>query len=182
MDYEIRPPRPDEALGWEKLRVVSWRKAYTGTFTAEMFAKQEAQIEDRAAQFAQWLESTGGTGEDIQPQLGQRRRALVAVKAPCPLEGNLPPASPQDGSLLGLAFSSQMPYEVQKLEMLYLLPSAFGTGVAQSLMQAVLDQGPAELEVLTDNARAIRFYEKEGFRIGQTDEFAGRKTYIMTRP
>ena len=38
-----------------------------------------------------------------------------------------------------------------------------------------------KLEVLTTNARAIRFYEKEGFAIASTDEFAGRKTYIMKR-
>ena len=86
------------------------------------------------------------------------------------------------GKLLGLAFASQMPYEVQKLEMLYLLPEAFGTGVAQALLGEVLNPGPAELEVLSTNARAIRFYEKEGFIIGRSDEFAGRKTYIMTRP
>lgn len=86
------------------------------------------------------------------------------------------------GKLLGLAFASQMPYEVQKLEMLYLLPEAFGTGVAQALLGEVLNPGPAELEVLSTNARAIRFYEKEGFTIARSDEFAGRKTYIMTRP
>ena len=64
---------------------------------------------------------------------------------------------------------------------LYLLPEAFGTGVAQALLGEVLNPGPAELEVLSTNARAIRFYEKEGFTIARSDEFAGRKTYIMTR-
>ena len=106
----------------------------------------------------------------IQQQLGQHRRALVAVEKDAA------------GKLLGLAFASQMPYEVQKLEMLYLLPEAFGTGVAQALLGEVLNPGPAELEVLSTNARAIRFYEKEGFTIARSDEFAGRKTYIMTRP
>ena len=162
MNFEIRPPVPAEARAWEELRMTSWRHVYAGTFTPEMFAKQEEQLDTRATGFAEWLDSTGGTGEDIQQQLGQHRRAL--------------------GKLLGLAFASQMPYEVQKLEMLYLLPEAFGTGVAQALLGEVLNPGPAELEVLSTNARAIRFYEKEGFIIARSDEFAGRKTYIMTRP
>ncbi|MDY6051939.1 MAG: GNAT family N-acetyltransferase [Rothia sp. (in: high G+C Gram-positive bacteria)] len=173
MNFEIRPPTPAEARAWEELRMASWRHAYAGTFTPQMFAAQEQQLEARATGFADWLESTGGTGEDVQQQLGQRRRALVAVEAG---EKDAP------GKLLGLAFASQMPYEVQKLEMLYLLPEAFGTGAAQALMGQVLDLGPAELEVLSTNARAIRFYEKEGFAITRKDEFAGRKTYIMTRP
>ena len=168
MNFEIRPPVPAEARAWEELRMTSWRHVYAGTFTPEMFAKQEEQLDTRATGFAEWLDSTGGTGEDIQQQLGQHRRALVAVEKDAA------------GKLLGLA--SQMPYEVQKLEMLYLLPEAFGTGVAQALLGEVLNPGPAELEVLSTNARAIRFYEKEGFTIARSDEFAGRKTYIMTRP
>lgn len=42
MDFEVRAPREDEALGWEKLRIVSWRKAYAHDFTADTFAQQEA--------------------------------------------------------------------------------------------------------------------------------------------
>lgn len=201
MNYEIRPPLPEEALEWEKLRMVSWREAYAGTFTPEMFAKQDAQLQARATGFAEWIDGTGGTGEDVQPRLGQRRRALVAARpalalpalaeSPAALEedsallaagGTALAAPPETSPLLGLAFASQMPYDVQKLEMLYLHPEAFGTGVAQALLGRILDAGPAELEVLTTNARAIRFYEKEGFTIASTDEFAGRKTYIMTRP
>lgn len=181
MNFEVRPPLPAEARAWEQLRITSWREAYAGDFTPEVFETQENQLEARADGFAQWLESTGGTGEDVQTQLGQHRRALVAVRSAETLEGQ--EGSPSDvGSLLGLAFATRMPYEVQKLEMLYLHPQAFGTGVAHALLNRVLDPGPAELEVLATNARAIRFYEKEGFVQVRTDKFAGRKTYIMARP
>lgn len=177
MDFEVRAPREDEALAWEKLRIVSWRKAYAHDFTADTFAQQEAQVPVRAAAFAEWLASTANTGQDVQNQLGQRRKALVAVRS----DGGNSLDMPEVGPLLGLAFATCMPYETQKLEMLYLLPEAFGTGVAHALMGNILADGPAELEVLTTNARAIRFYEKEGFAIASTDEFAGRKTYIMKR-
>lgn len=177
MDFEVRAPREDEALSWEKLRIVSWRKAYAHDFTADTFAQQEAEVPVRAAVFAEWIASTANTGQDVQDQLGQRRKALVAART----DGGTSLDMPEVGSLLGLAFATCMPYETQKLEILYLLPEAFGTGVAQTLMEAVLADGPAELEVLTTNARAIRFYDKEGFAIASTDEFAGRKTYIMKR-
>lgn len=181
MNFEIRPPLPAEARAWEQLRITSWQEAYAGDFTPEVFEQQRSQLEARADGFAQWLESTGGTGEDVQTQLGQRRRALVAVRLTEAVEGE--PARPVDvENLLGLAFATRMPHEVQKLEMLYLLPQAFGTGVAHTLLNRVLDPGPAELEVLATNARAIRFYEKEGFAQVRTDKFAGRKTYIMARP
>lgn len=177
MDFEVRAPREDEALAWEKLRIVSWRKAYAHDFTADTFAQQEAQVPVRASAFAEWLASTANTGQDVQNQLGQHRKALVAVRT----DGGVSQGMPEVGSLLGLAYATCMPYETQKLEMLYLLPEAFGTGVAHVLMGNILADGPAELEVLTTNDRAIRFYEKEGFAIASTDEFAGRKTYIMKR-
>lgn len=181
MNFEIRPPLPAEARDWEQLRITSWQEAYAGDFAPEVFEKQENQLEARAEGFAQWLESTGGTGEDVQAQLGQRRRALVAVHPVVESAEGGQGYSADVGGLLGLAFATRMPYEMQKLEMLYLLPKAFGTGVAHALLNRVLDPGPAELEVLSTNARAIRFYEKEGFVQVRTDKFAGRKTYIMAR-
>lgn len=178
MKYEVRPPLVGEATAWERLRLTSWRVAYATDFSDDVFAQQEEQLERRAAGFADWLAGTGGSGEDVQPQLGQKRRALVAVRTDAAPDAT----DPLLGSLLGLAFVSQMPHDLQKLEMLYLVPEAFGTGIAQDLMNQALDPGPAELEVLTTNARAIRFYEKEGFTVSHKDEFAGRKTYIMRRP
>ena len=51
---------------------------------------------------------------------------------------------------------------------LYVLPAYWGTGVAQALMDAALHELGAyqaiRLWVLRDNPRAIRFYEKCGFR------------------
>ncbi len=187
MDYEIRPPRPEEAPAWEKLRLVSWREAYSETFNPHMFKVQEEQLSARAQGFADWLASTGGIAQDVQAQLGQKRRALVAARTDG--ESSMLTGQRADGRqassdispLLGIAFASQMPTEPQRLEMLYLLPQAFGTGIAQALMNQILEPGPAEVEVLTANARAIRFYEKEGFSISRAEEFAGRKSYIMTR-
>jgi GNAT superfamily N-acetyltransferase len=48
---------------------------------------------------------------------------------------------------------------------LYVLASHYGTGAAQALMAAV--ESPRVVWLLEDNARARRFYEKMGFRVGE---------------
>ena len=57
---------------------------------------------------------------------------------------------------------------------LYVLPEYHGTGVAQALMQTGLEQladyPTVCLWVLKENARAIRFYQKCGFRLDGTEE------------
>ena len=58
--------------------------------------------------------------------------------------------------------------DVGEIFALYVLSAYYGTGVGQQLMEAGLEQlkGYPQvcLWVLKDNARAIRFYEKCGFR------------------
>jgi RimJ/RimL family protein N-acetyltransferase len=51
---------------------------------------------------------------------------------------------------------------------MYIRPSARGTGLAKAMVEAALDHARGQVEqvlisVITDNARARRFYEKMGF-------------------
>ena len=61
---------------------------------------------------------------------------------------------------------------------LYVSREYYGTGVAQRLMQAGLEQlrdyGTVCLWVLKENKRAIRFYEKCGFHPDGTEDFHPR--------
>ena len=56
-----------------------------------------------------------------------------------------------------------------ELRALYVVPGARGTGIAQALMAATLEamrgegHGESSLWVGTDNVRARRFYEREGW-------------------
>lgn len=50
-----------------------------------------------------------------------------------------------------------------ELTMLYLLEEAKGTGVAPALLKMAIGDSPAYLWVLDGNARAIAFFEEEGF-------------------
>ncbi|HEX4057903.1 MAG TPA: GNAT family N-acetyltransferase [Galbitalea sp.] len=47
---------------------------------------------------------------------------------------------------------------------IYLLASEHGAGVGRSLLQNVIGEAPAQLWVAAGNARAIAFYERNGFR------------------
>jgi putative acetyltransferase len=52
------------------------------------------------------------------------------------------------------------------LDQLVVAPEAWGSTVASALMQAAKEISPHGINLLvnSDNARAIRFYEREGFR------------------
>jgi GNAT superfamily N-acetyltransferase len=70
----------------------------------------------------------------------------------------------RDGEIVGMATASGT-----ELRHLYVAPAAWGTGIARALMQAALDwiaardADEAFLWVAEANARARRFYEREGW-------------------
>ena len=75
----------------------------------------------------------------------------------------------KDGErVVGFAGYGEAAPDAGELFALYVLKAYRGTGVAQSLMQAALEQLSSYpkigLWVLKENPRAIRFYEKCGFR------------------
>ena len=73
----------------------------------------------------------------------------------------------KDGEIVGLVHGSQSD-GLQNLEALYVDKSEHGKGLAQDLMGLVDewfdDTLPVKLGVASYNDRAIRFYEKYGFR------------------
>jgi GNAT superfamily N-acetyltransferase len=91
-----------------------------------------------------------------------------------------------DGELVGFAelAPKKLPYETSEpaleLRRFYLRKTAHGTGVAQRLMEWVLEEacrrGAKELvlSVFVDNHRARRFYERYGFEVvGKYDFMVG---------
>ena len=73
-----------------------------------------------------------------------------------------------DGAIAGFANAGHpeesVPARPLALRTLYVLRTHHGTGIGQALLEAVLGVEPAQLWVAEANPRAIRFYERNGFR------------------
>jgi putative acetyltransferase len=87
----------------------------------------------------------------------------------------------QDGSLIG--FVTVDP-NTRYLDQIVVAPEAWGSEVAAGLLAEAKRLSPAglELAVNADNARAIRFYEKQGFAVSGEDvnPRSGAPIYKMT--
>ena len=86
-------------------------------------------------------------------------------------------AAELDGEIVGVTVYARSDAETGELRALYVVPEAWGTGAAQELMNAALaamqsgGQRLAILWVAEENARARRFYEREGWEpTGETRE------------
>jgi putative acetyltransferase len=68
------------------------------------------------------------------------------------------------------------------LDQIVVAPEAWGSGAAEALIEQARRMSPhgLDLQVNQDNARAIRFYEKQGFLItGEDRNASGRLTFWM---
>jgi len=134
---EIRPARRDELRATEEVRVASWRTAYRGIVPDDVLDALSVSSEKVA-----WLEERYDAGD-----IG----SLVAVA---------------EGRVVGMAFHGPCRDEdrwgERELYALYVLPSHWGSGAGQGLLDGC--RPVTSLWVLADNARARRFYERNGFR------------------
>jgi putative acetyltransferase len=87
----------------------------------------------------------------------------------------------QDGALIG--FVTVDPRSLY-LDQMVVAPEAWGSGVAEALIAEAKRTSPRglDLHVNTDNARAMRFYEKHGLKVAGQDvnPISGRPVYKMT--
>jgi ribosomal protein S18 acetylase RimI-like enzyme len=87
-------------------------------------------------------------------------------------------AENEDRKLVGFALSAPPTGNTEglredvarQLYNLYVLQAFHGDGTGQALLDAVLGDEPAVLWVATQNPRAIRFYERNGFDFDGTTE------------
>lgn len=87
----------------------------------------------------------------------------------------------------GFALISPTP-DGDELSYLFVEPEAFGTGLAHTLHAAALAAAPGPLRawVLAGNARALAFYTRRGWQLGDPDaqpHWAGRQRFrLLERP
>jgi len=152
----IRAATPDDAPRIAQVDVTSWQGAYAGLLPDDYLAELDPQVRAQ-----RWLSA-------LSP--GARSTVLVAE---------------QGGTTLGFASFGPSSDEdadpgTHELYAMYLVPGAWGRGVARELMRTVLLQVPASatmtLWVLDGNERAQHFYRRHGFHpdgVERIDEFGG---------
>ena len=136
----VRPARPEDARRIGEILVDTWRATYVGVMPQDVL--DSLSVERRTADAEQWI---------AHPDT----RAFVAE---------------EDGELLGVVNvgpSWSTPGDGE-LYAIYVLPEAHGTGAGPALMEAGVAAlagrwSAAILWVATDNPRARRFYEREGW-------------------
>ncbi|MGC2240955.1 MAG: GNAT family N-acetyltransferase [Acidimicrobiia bacterium] len=138
----IRKPRPDDAADLARVHVVSWQEAYRGLLSQSFLDSIDVTAR------TEWWERTISTGE-----------SSISV-------GEV------DGVVEGFCLSgvSHDP-GWGEIYAIYTTPAMWGTGLGRALLTAgeasMVDRGfqGALLWVLDGNARASRFYERQGWSL-----------------
>jgi GNAT superfamily N-acetyltransferase len=175
----IRPASTADAEAVALVRRDSWRAAYAGIVRAEIIERvtePRDAVRERAMFAAMpWrrmlvAEAPAGTAELGRPAVGGDP-ALAPVTAVVGY-ASYGPERDVDGTpgpFPGGQDSAEA--SVAELYALYVAPEWWSTGTGRALMDRVLAEVRAEgyprivLWVLTENARARRFYERCGFRL-----------------
>ena len=138
--FTLREPTPEDAAEIAAVHVRAWQETYAGLVPERFFG--DGALKARQTLWTRLL------GEPAT-----RKKVRVA-------EAN--------GSVIGFAGTGQptedAPARERALHMIYVLRQHHGTGAGQALLDAVLCALPAQLWVAEANPRAIRFYERNGFR------------------
>jgi ribosomal protein S18 acetylase RimI-like enzyme len=142
----IRQATPEDAAELGPLHVDVWDDAYTGLM-------EQRFLDDRRANVASRVD---------------RWRAILT-------EAVQPTWVAEDGSgLVGFAGSGPARDNDVDIELelwaLYVRAAYYGTGVGYALFEQAIGDRAAYLWVLAGNDRAIRFYERQGFRLDGTED------------
>ncbi|GGH41607.1 GNAT family N-acetyltransferase [Microbacterium album] len=139
-DIRIRRAVPDDADRLSEVHVRTWRIAYRGLIPQAVL--DSLDIVARSTRWRTTLENPKARGRTWVAIEGDE---LIGFSSSGPGRGEEPPS----------------PLELWAL---YVLPDRHGSGAGKLLADAAIGEVPAFLWVLEGNGRAIRFYEKIGFR------------------
>jgi len=141
----IRPAVPGDAEALAHLHVDVWDDAYTGLVPQGILDDRREKVAERVERWEQIL--TGPTS------------VWVAEEE----------HGPVGFAQTGPARDNDME-ELLELWALYVRASHWGTGLGYALFETAVGDRAAYLWVLAGNERAIRFYERQGFRLDGTED------------
>jgi GNAT superfamily N-acetyltransferase len=142
----IAPARVEDAEALTDLHLDVWEEAYADLMPAAVFAERRARRAERVESWRTIFES--GSSDNL---LAWSDGRLVGFSGT---------GSGRDDPAEGLP-----PLELMGL---YVRASTYGTGVGFALLREAIGDADAYLWVLDGNDRAIRFYERQGFRFDGT--------------
>jgi len=143
--WSIRAAGPDDAGGIAALHVASWRWAYRGLLADGVL--DAMSVDDRAAMWAELL-----AGDDVAVLVAERDGVLAGFAS------------------AGASRDDSAGLQTGEVAAIYLAEAEAGTGLGRALFSRIQDElrslgfTRATLWVLETNARARRFYEREGWR------------------
>lgn len=154
----IRRAVPDDAEALAHLHLDVWDDAYTGLMPQEILDARRTNVAERVERWRAILEQDAST---------------LLAEGPDGLVGFVSTGLGRDNDVnTGL-----------ELMALYVRAASWGTGVGYALFEETVGDRAAYLWVLEGNDRAIRFYERQGFRRdGALDEQDHGLHVRMVRP
>lgn len=147
----IRPGVPDDAEPLTHLHLDCWDEAYTGLVPQHLL---DARRVDVASRVARWRTNLANGATHVAVRAG----GLVGFVSAGPGRG-------------------ERPVELE-VWALYARAAVWGTGVGHALLRTAIGDHPAYLWVLDGNDRAIRFYERQGFRADGATEVEAEGLHV----
>lgn len=148
-DFEVVVPRLDDAEELASVHVQAWREAYGGLLPQRFYDDAE-----RERRWLMWSGLLAGADAGHRILVARRGGRIVGFVMHGPAAEHL----------------RHRPLRDEQLYALYVLSSSYGHGVGQALLDQALSGRPAQLWVAKDNARARRFYDKNGFTADGTEQ------------
>ncbi len=136
----IRPAEGRDADDLAELHVETWRQTYAHLLPADYFTDEHL-----ASRRAMWRDTLDAVGDDVI-RIAEHDSRIAGF------------------AWMGFASEEDSHLARRQLKALYVDALFHGEGVGQRLFDAVQTDDPLVLWVLRDNARAIAFYERNGFR------------------
>lgn len=144
-DVIIRQAQIADAPQIARVHIASWQEAYAGIVPDDVL--DNLDVARREEQWRDLLER--GPRESLRTWLAEVDSDVVGF-------GSFGPSRDEDADR-----------RTSEIYSIYLLPSAWGRGVARELMRTLLAEpeanDPITLWVLADNERARHFYRRHGF-------------------
>ncbi|HWD63413.1 MAG TPA: GNAT family N-acetyltransferase [Humibacter sp.] len=145
-EVDVRDAHAGDAAGIARVHVDGWRETYSGVLDERFFGEEAFERRTRS-----WDRYLG-----LDPRPG---RLAVAVESDSII--GFANSGDSVGPDAEHGFPAARPLHLFSI---YVLARAHGSGAGQALHDAVVGESPAQLWVLNGNARAVAFYERNGFR------------------